>query len=111
SIEHCRKALDVLTMLEVKNAHPLDPKPISVSDFWEIHSQAIKAGDHCFAALMLTALNGALYGGEVAAVRWDEIDFETGGFVSRRSKTGVSRIAVLWPEVLKAVAPLPRMRD
>ena len=111
SIEHCRKALDVLAMLEVKDAHRLDPTPISPADFWAIHAEAVKAGDGCFAALMLMALNGALYGGEVAAIRWNEINLETGGFVSRRSKTGVSRIAMLWPETVKAIKPLPRERD
>lgn len=111
SIDHCRKALDVLAMLEVKNAHPLDPTPISPADFWAIYAQAKKAGDDAFAAMLQTALNGALYSGEVAAVRWDEIDFATGGFVSRRSKTGVSRIAMLWPSTLAALKPLPHDRD
>lgn len=111
SIDHCRKALDALAMLEVKDAHPLDPTPISPKDFRAIHSEAIKADDATFAALLLLSLNAALYGGEAAAVRWDEIDFKTGGFVSRRSKTGVSRIAVLWPETLAAVKALPHDRD
>ena len=111
SIEQCRKALDVLAMLEVKDAHPLDPTPISPADFQAILGEAVKAGDATFAALLLLSLNGALYGGEAAAVRWDEIDFATGGFVSRRSKTGVSRIAVLWPSTLAAIQPLARDRD
>lgn len=111
SIADCRKALDVLAMLEVKDAHPLDPTPISPADFWTIYGQAIKAGDSTFAALLLASLNAALYGGEAAAMKWDEIDFTTGGFVSRRSKTKVSRISIFWPETLAAIKPLGRMRD
>ena len=43
SVEACRKALDVLAMLEVKDAHPLDPTPITPADFWAIHGEALKA--------------------------------------------------------------------
>lgn len=111
SVDACRKALDVTAFWEVKDAHPLDPTPISPKDFWAIYGEAIKAGDKGFAALLLTSLNAALYGGEVAAVRWDEIDFATGGFVSRRSKTGVSRIGMAWPETLTAIQPLEHLRD
>ena len=111
SIDHCRKALDALAMLEVKDAHPLDPTPISPVDFRAIHREAVKVGDSTFAAMLLMSLNAALYGGEIAAVRWDEIDFKTGGFVSRRSKTGVSRIAVLWPETVAAVKTVPHDRE
>jgi hypothetical protein len=39
SIEACRKALDVLAMLQVKDAHPLDPTPIAPDDFWAIHGE------------------------------------------------------------------------
>src|SRR5689334_14048348 len=63
-IEDCRKALDMTAMLEVKDAHPLDPKPISVADFWAIVGAAEAAKDDTFVALLLTSLNLAMYGGE-----------------------------------------------
>jgi len=110
-IEDCRRALDVTAMLEIKNHTPLDPKPISVDQFWSVHKTAIDAGDETFATLMLTALNGAMYGGEVAALRWEELNLTTGELVSRRSKTGVSRVAVLWPETRAALKKLPRVND
>lgn len=110
-VEDCRRALDMTAMLEVKNAHPLDPKPISVKDFWAIHGKAKVAGDTVFATLMLTSLNAAMYGGEVAALKWEEVDLARGELVTRRSKTGVSRVAVLWPEVIKALKKLERRGD
>jgi hypothetical protein len=63
-----------------------------------------------FAAMMLFSLNAALYGGEAGTVIWDEISPD-GGFVSRRRKTGVSRIAVLWPETRQAINELRRERE
>jgi integrase len=60
---------------------------------------------------MLTALNMAAYGGEVSALRWDEVNLENGEVVCRRPKTGVSRVAILWPEVLAGLKKLPRLRD
>lgn len=109
--EDCRRALDMTAMLEVKDANPLDPNPISVRDFWKIHAKAVKAGDEVFATLMLTALNCAMYGSEVAALKWEEIDLKRGEIVTRRSKTGVSRVAVLWPETVKALKAMSRDRD
>lgn len=109
--EDCRRALDITAMLEVKNHTPLDPRPIRPTDFWAIHREAIKAGDQTFAAMILTALNMAAYAGEAAALRWDEVDLKTGELVSRRSKTGVSRVAMLWPEVVTALKALPRSGD
>jgi len=111
AIVDCRHALDCTILLEIKNHTPLDPKPITPADFWAIHAQAIKAQDDTFATLMLTALNMAAYGGEVSALRWDEINMATGEVVTRRPKTGVSRVAVLWPETLVGLKKLPRLRD
>jgi hypothetical protein len=89
-IEDCRKALDATAMLEVKNAHPLDPRPIQPDQFWAIHDAAEKAEDHTFAAMLLAALNMAAHAGEAAALCWDEVDLKTGGVVTRRPKTGVN---------------------
>lgn len=107
-IPGCRHALDVLAMLEVKDAHPIDPRPISPKDFWAIHAQAVEANDATFATMMLTALNCCAYGGEIAAMKWSEFDLNGGFYVGRRPKTKISRVAVLWPEVvvgLKKIRP------
>ena len=107
----CRAALDVLAMLRVKNAHPLDPTPISKVDFWRIYDQAKTAGDDQFATMLLIALNAGLYPGEIAALRWNEIDLTTGGLVTRRPKTKVVRIAVLWSQTTRALKQLPHQGE
>jgi integrase len=107
----CRRALDVLAMLEVEDAHPLNPSPIPPDTFWKIHAAAGKADDATFAALLLTALNACMYSGEVAALKWDEVDLDRGELATARPKTKVGRIAKLWPETVKALAALPRRGD
>lgn len=106
-IEDCRKALDVTAMLEVKNAHPIDPTPITTNEFWAIYREAEKAGDTMFMALMLTALNTCSYGGEVATIKWSEVDLESGTYVGRRPKTKLPRVACLWPETIAALKQVP----
>lgn len=108
--EECRKALDVLAMLEVPEGDSLDPNPISPTDFGAILAAARKAKDATFAALLIAALNFAMYPGEIGAVRWDEIELDRGEFAARRHKTAVPRVAVLWPETLAAIKALPRAR-
>jgi len=110
-IEDCRRALDCTALLDVKNHTPLDPKPITPDQFWKIYAEVVKAGDGIFAALMLTALNAAMYGGEVSALKWEEVDMKTGEVVTRRPKTSVSRVCVLWPEVLAGLRKLAKQGD
>ena len=102
-IQGCRQALDALAMLEVKEAHPIDPLPIDVANFWKIHEQADAADDPTFATMMLVALNCCAYGGEVANMKWSEIDLKARAYVGRRPKTKITRVAVLWPEVVDAL--------
>lgn len=109
--DDCRKALDKLAMLEVEGVNNLDPNPISRTDFLAIHAAALKAGDTTFAALLLMSMNAALYSSEVGAVRWDDLDLERGEYATRRNKTKVPRVAVLWPETIKALKAIPRDRD
>ena len=111
SISDCRQALDCCTQLEVKQTANKDPQPIGVADFWKIYDAAVKANDKVFAALMITALNAGMYGSEVSALLWEEVDLTNGELVTRRNKTGISRIAMLWPETLKALKALPHTQD
>lgn len=106
----CRAALDVLAMLEARDSNPLDPRPISPADFWAIYDAAVEAKDEVFGSMMLFSLNAALYPSEVGSVRWEEIDSKRGEYVSRRRKTGIVRVAVLWPETVEALEALPRDR-
>ena len=107
-VEDCRRALDILAMLEVKDHTPLDPRPIAVEHFRALHGAAVAAGDVTFAAMLLLALNAALYPGEAAALLWEEADLAAGHLVTRRPKTSVSRIAVLWDETVQALKLVPR---
>jgi integrase len=108
---YCREALDKLAMLEMADGDPLDPKPIDGADFRRILLDVEKAKDHTFKAIMLLALNAALYSSEVAAIRWQDVDLKRCEFVSHRNKTKVPRIAVLWPETVAAIESLPRQGD
>lgn len=105
-VVHCRAALDALAMLTVKNANPLDPRPIAVDDFWSIYKAARKAGDKPFVAMLLLGLNCAMYSSEVALLKWSDLDLKRGTLATRRNKTNVPRIAVLWPETLQALEAL-----
>lgn len=109
--EDCRKALDICAMLEVKEHTTLAPKPITPEQFWKIHSEVTKSGDTTFAAIMLTALNACMYPGEIACLKWDEVNLKAGELVTRRPKTGVSRVCMLWPEVTTALKKLPKQGD
>ena len=110
-IEHCRKALDTTAMLKVKNHTPLDPRPITPAQSWAIYKAATEANDQTFATLMLMSLNLAMYGGEISAVKWTEVDFKDGTFIGHRPKTGVGRMGVLWPEVIAGLKKIERRGD
>jgi len=109
--KECRRALDVLGMLITPKTSRLAPSPISKQDFWAVYGAARKSGDTTFCAMMFLALNAAMYGSEAAAVRWDEVDLKRGELVTNRNKTGVPRVAVLWPETVRAIKALPHQRD
>lgn len=110
-IDDCRRALDITAMLEVKDHAPLDPQPVSAPQFRALLRAAVRAKDNVFAAMLLLSLNAALYPGEAASIRWDEIDLQKTQLVTRRPKTGVSRIAVLWPETCRALKLIPRIGE
>jgi integrase len=111
SVEDCRRALDYCSLLEVKGTTVLDPRPIKVADFWAIHDAAQAEGNNTFATLMLTAANLAMYGSEVGALTWEEVDLKSGHVATRRRKTGMVRIGVLWPETLAGLQKIPRYRE
>ncbi len=77
----------------------MDPRPIAREDLHAILAEA----DVKWKACVLLSLNLALYPGELAQVRKDELNLEQGTFVSRRSKTGVARVGVLWRRTVDAI--------
>ena len=106
-IEGCRRALDAAAMLDSGHCNQNDPDPIAPASFWKIYGAAMRANDSLFKAIMLVSLNAAMYGGEVAALKWDEVNLRARTLVTRRPKTGVSRVAILWPETVAALRRVP----
>jgi integrase len=106
-----RRALDLLKILEAPKVDPAQPRPITPAEFWKVYDAAKKAGDTTYATLLLTALNCALYSSEVAALEWSQLDLKVGELSTRRSKTGVVRVAILWPETVKALKALTRYEN
>lgn len=106
--EGCRRALDAAAMLDAHHRNENDPRPIDPAAFWKVYAAAEKVGDRSYTALLLMALNCCCYGGEVASILWSQVDLKVGTYVGRRPKTGVSRVAVLWPEVITALKKIPK---
>jgi integrase len=110
-VECCRRVLDFCQLLEAHGKARLDPQPIRPGEFWAVYEKVVEARDPTFAAMMLAALNLAMYGREAGALTWDEVDLAAGTVVTRRQKTDVPRIGVLWPQTRAAIEALPRNRD
>lgn len=64
-----------------------------------------------FATMLLTMLNAAMYPGKAAALRWEEVNLESGEVVTRRPKTGVVRTGILWSETRTAIKAIRHDRD
>jgi len=54
-------------------------------------------------AILLTALNLCMKSGEVADPNKPDVNWKTGTVVTQRSKTGVTRVGVLWQRTLDAI--------
>lgn len=76
-----------------------DPRPISRSAL----ERVLAVASLKWQMAITLALNACLYPSELAAVQRSELDLERGTFVSRRSKTGVPRVAVLWPRTIELI--------
>lgn len=87
-----------------------DPRPISRDDFHKLLAGAERSKVAAvWRAMLLMALNGALYMEDACALEWSMLDLERRTFVSRRRKTGrCLRVATLWPETVAALKALPR---
>jgi integrase len=59
-------------------------------------------------AILLAALNFCMYGAEVAVLNWSDIDLEKMTLITSRNKTGIIRVATIWPETAAALRELPR---
>jgi integrase len=102
-----QKALAFCEVLVKPKATDADPHPVGVRPFHDM----LAAADPEMTAMLLLMLNGCMYGGEVAERLWSEIDFDNGTMTTRRTKTGVIRVAVLWDRTIAALKALLRSDD
>jgi len=125
--EDCKRVLAFCAVLVPPRKSAVDPHPISREDFAKLlkavspqpnvskpaKNQAGKAEaavtvDLPMRAMLLLMLNACMYGGEVAVLNWSELDLAKGLLVAQRPKTGVVRVAALWPRTIEALKALDR---
>lgn len=97
--DDCRRVYAFCTVLVKPPSSKPDPQPIDRGDFHTL----LNAANNQEKALLLTALNCCMYGGEVAVLDWSEINLVKRTVVTARNKTGVVRVAVLWDRTVEAL--------
>ncbi len=97
--EQIRRVLDLTEVFENPKKNGTDPRPIRREDFRKL----LEKSDAKWRAVLLLSLNAALYPSEVAAVRKSDIDLSAATLRMRRGKTGVPRVACLWPRTVEAI--------
>ena len=100
-----KRALAFCAVLVPPKKSAVDPTPISRDAFQAL----LKAADDSMKAILLLALNACMYGGEVAVVEWSDVDLDKRTLCTERSKTGIVRIATLWPRTVDALRKLPKV--
>lgn len=107
-VEGCRHAPDAAAILDADHRNENDSQPVDPTVFSKVYAAAKKAVDNASATLLQTELNCCCYGGEVASILWSQVDLTAGSYVGRRPTAGVSRVAVLWPEVVATLKKMPK---
>jgi len=102
--EDAKRALALCSVLVPPKKSAVDPKPISR----EVFHALCEAADDQMKAMLLLALNCCMYGGELAALDWTDLNLDKGTLTTERNKTGIVRIAVLWGRTIEALRKLPR---
>ncbi len=100
-------ALTLCKVLVPPKANGVNPHPISRDDF---HSLLAKA-DEKWRAILLCCLNFCMYAKEVADLELSELNLATNTLVTRREKTGITRVAVIWQRTVEAIKRLPAHAD
>lgn len=88
-------------LLKPPRKRGVDPEPISRKHFRKL-LEAVES-EPKWKALLLLSLNAALYPSEVAAVKKVHLDLDKRTLNMHRSKTGLPRLAVLWPRTVEAI--------
>lgn len=100
-------AIEACAILTKPKQAEFNPQPISRQDFGKLFD----AADDVFRAFLLLGLNCAMYPSELFAVEWKSVDLTKGTLSTSRGKTGVSRVAVLWPRTVEALEKLERRNE
>ena len=103
-VDEIRRVLGLTDVFEFGQKADPDPRPISRDD---LHKVLAVAPLKWKVAIVL-ALNACLYPSEIADVKKSDLDLDKGTFVSRRAKTRVRRVAMLWPRTVELIRQLLR---
>lgn len=76
----------------------------------EIH-RLIAAADLQWKAMILLAMNCSFGCTDCAELRWENVDLKAGRISFPRTKTGVARNFLLWPETIAAIKAVPVQGD
>lgn len=93
-----RAALDACSILKSPQDKP-NPKPISTEHFHAIYDRCAPREQ----LALLLGLNACAHGGEVMALKKNELDLETGALACRRPKNKLPRVAALWTRTIQAI--------
>jgi len=108
AVDAIAKALTSLSLIRAsETTTSRNPEPITVPAF----SALLAAADAEDKAMILLMLNAALYLQEVVALRKPDIKDDRHLISHRKKKGKIVRIAVLWPETIKALEALPNNGD
>ena len=102
-----KRALHLCSVLVPPKKSAADPQPIPREAFHAL----LKAADPQMKAVLLLALNCCMYGGEVVALDWADLDLRKGTLATERCKTGIVRVATLWGRTVAVLKKLPRTTE
>jgi integrase len=94
-LDHCRM------LVPPKADKKPKPHPINRENYHALLDAA--ADDSRMLAILLIALNLAMYSKEVTDIDLTDIDHEKGTFIAERGKTSIIRVGVLWERTRKAI--------
>lgn len=92
---------DIRSICKIPKQKEPSPQPMDQDDYLKLLE--LVEHDPRWHAMLLTALNLALHGTELAEVRTAEINLKRGEFSTNRTKTGVVRVAKLWDRTVTAI--------
>ena len=103
-VEHPQEISRVVALcavLKLPKKGKVNPKPIKPEHYRKL-LEAVE-NEPKWKAMLLLALNAAMYPSEVAAVKKSDIDLDEGTLSAERGKTGVPRLAMLWKRTIVTI--------